>query len=435
MTVAEKQTVFLFRDYIVPVVSTILIVFGAAVPALTLACFAMNSCFVLFKRPRDAFRLLFVLLPFAQIYKVGAMGGTSLFTILELLVIFICILKTGKIESKFLILWMVWAVYSYVGCQLDMLLWVKQIAIPLVIYLFFKTEHLDFREVLTSLILGLIISSVFGVCKEWIPNLSDMIRATQVIQNGERIYRFSGLYPDPNYYALVLSLCILSLLICFSRKEIGWKSLVIVGLFIYWGAQTGSKSFLLMLAAILVMFVALLFLAKRYLAGAFFTCIVTVLLILIIKGKLELFSLILFRLNDKTGDLLTARGDLWATYLSYLNENVLHWILGSGIAAGFINKYAVHNTYIEVIYYYGLIGSAVLVSVCLRAVGGQKWNKKFVNFLPLICMLVMMAFLSCITFFDFAFNFIFVFLAMKTNVDALNEEREDINDNPNGMVS
>ena len=83
-------------EYIVPVLSGFLIVFGTQVPVLAIACFLMHILYILFMDSKATFKLLFTLLPFAQVYKVMALGGTSFFTYLEVLVCLVGLFKMKK---------------------------------------------------------------------------------------------------------------------------------------------------------------------------------------------------------------------------------------------------------------------------------------------------------------------------------------------------
>ena len=158
-------------EYIVPVLSGFLIVFGTAVPVLTIGCLLVHILYIIFMDSKATFKLLFTLLPFAQIYKVTALGGTSFFTYLEVLVCVVYLLRMKKIRWEFLIMFLAWAIYVLVGSRLDVLVWLKQAMIPLLLYIFFTNEKPRFREIVMSLTIGLLLSSTAGMFREQLRHL------------------------------------------------------------------------------------------------------------------------------------------------------------------------------------------------------------------------------------------------------------------------
>lgn len=409
---ARRQAV---REYVIPVLSGILIVFGAAYPILTLGCFFLNILYVIFADSKSLFKMLFVLLPFAQIYKVSALGGTSFFTYLEVLVVVVYIFKMQRFQKKFLTLFVVWVLYVFLGCELNILMWVKQLMIPFLIYIFFHNDHPSFKEVIISLVIGLILSSVLALFKEQIPNLADMIRSTRVWEAEGIVYRFSGTYPDPNYYTLVIILCAASMLIMFSCRRMGWEAIVLLAVLIYFGAQTASKSFLLMLGAVGVLFVMSMFVNKRNTEGVLLAIVLCIAAVFVLSGEIEIFSNVLLRLEASADNMTTGRMENWGRYFSYFNRDWLNWILGSGINAGYLYGIAAHNTYIDLIYYYGVCGTGIFLVTCINAAGETKNRPALGNYIPLLCLMAMNMFLSSVDFFDFAFNLILVLYAFQTD--------------------
>lgn len=405
-------------EYIVPVLSGFLIVFGTAVPILTIACFLLHILYILLTDSKATFKLLFSILPFAQVYKVTALGGTSFFTYLEVLVCVIYLFKMNKIRKEFLLLVLLWAIYVLVGSQLDVLMWIKQIMIPLLIYIFFTNEKPSFRELVVSLTIGLLLSSTLALFSDLLPDLAEMMRMTRVWEAEGIVYRFSGLYPDPNYYTTVVILCVLSMLLLFSGRRMGVGALLLSVALIYFGAQTASKSFILMLAAVAIMVTVSMFLQRRIKAGVVMLVAVTLAGIVVFTGRLTVFENLLLRLFSGK-DMTTGRLQTWGQYMMHLNENKIRWFVGVGIGAGYLNGLAAHNTYIDFVYYYGLVGTLGFFTTCVWAIGRWERRAKLLNVMPLICLMVMNMFLSAVDFFDFAFNLIFVFYAMQTDFTCL----------------
>ena len=171
-----------------------------------------------------------------------------------------------------------------------------------------------------------------------------------------------------------------------------------------------------MLGVVAILFVISMFANKRYVMGTVFAGIIGILGILILSGKIEMFNYALFRLEVGAGnDLTSGRTELWSKYFAHFDENVLHWLVGSGAGAGDLGGVAAHNTYIDLIYYYGILGTGLLLVTCVIAVGGIKPRQTIVNHVPVICLVALSLFLSNLIFFDFVFCLILVICALQTD--------------------
>lgn len=401
------------RDYIVPALSGFMVVLGAAYPILTIGCFLMNVAYILLAPPAAVYMLLFSLMPFAQVYKVVSITGVSMFTILELLVVVLHVLKVRHFRKSFLMFLAVWAVYILLGSSSDPMEWLKQILFPLLVYVFFNYQRPTFKQLILSLTLGVLLSSFLATFREQIPGLTNMMRLSRLWGASEVTYRFAGLYPDPNYYSQVVILCIASLLGMYAYRQMDWKALALTGGLVYFGVQTASKSFILMLAAVMVFFLLMLVRNKRNGEAILILLAGAAVVILVISGRIRVFDAILQRL--RTGDLTTGRTRTWDRYMTYFGDNMLRFLFGSGLTAGYYRGLAAHNSYIDLFYYYGLCGTAVLAGSVLRAVRLRREKRLLMNYVPLLCLMAMNMFLSCVTFFDFPFNIILVLYALQVD--------------------
>ena len=193
----------------------------------------------------------------------------------------------------------------------------------------------------------------------------------------------------------------------------GWEALALFAVLTICGAETGSKSYLLMLCGILGLFTICLFATKRYILGVLACAAVAFFCIAIFAGKIELFNNILIRLQSD--NLTTGRADTWDTYIKYIDANWPRWLVGCGVGAGYVNQIAPHNTYLDFLYYYGIVGTLFWFALCINAVGKKQIPNIYIGSLSLICLLVMIVFLSSMIFFDFAFTIIFVVYALRTD--------------------
>lgn len=401
------------RDYIVPVLSGFLVVLGAAFPPLTIACFLMNVAYIFFAKPAAVYMLLFFMVPFAQVYKVLSVTSVSLFTVLELLVVVLYFFKMRRVSWRFLILLIAWAVYILLGSVSDPMEWVKQILFPLLVYLFFNYHRPAFKDIIICLSLGLLVSSAFAVFREQIPNLSGMLRQSRLWGVEGVVYRFAGLYGDPNYYSQVVILSVMSLLGLYACRKMNWTALAMSAVLVLFGVETASKSFLLLLAAVMVFFLLMLVQNNRKGEAILVLLAGVAVVLLIAVGKIEIFNTMLRRL--RTGDLTTGRLVIWKRYMTYFGENILRLLFGSGLGAGYYHGMAAHNSYIDLVYYFGLCGTAILAVAVSHGVQLQKEKRVLMNYAPLLCMMAANMFLSCVLFFDFPFNIILVLHGLQEN--------------------
>lgn len=406
-------------EYLVPILSGLLIVFGAVHPILTVACLLMNGVYMVFAGPKAAWKLMFGLLPFAQVYKVVAFGGTSFYTFLEVLLIVMFLLRVKEVERKFLIPFVLWIVYVLLGSGMNLLMWIKQLMIPMLIYIFFRSERPSYKELIVSLSLGLILSSVLALFAFQIPELLEMMNLSRLWEAEGLVYRFTGLYRDPNYYTMVIILCVVSMMTLFASRRMGVEALILSGVLIYFGARTASKSFILMLVVVAVMFVVCMFVNKRHVGATLALTAAALAGVAVSAGKLDVFTGVLMRLQSGAGDLTTGRVYTWGQYFRHFGENGFRLLFGSGMQAGFLDGVAAHNTYIDLLYFYGIVGTALFLLTCIRAVGIRHHRVRLANILPLVCLMIMIMFLSSLDLFDFPFNLMLVLFALQEDFTCL----------------
>lgn len=389
-----------------------LIILGVVYPVVALGIFALCAGLLLLKDIEWAFCFLFFLVPFATVFKYSPVTA-SLFTYLEIVLVARIVFRNVKsINQRFFVCFFVFVVYVIVGSDLQVTTIIKQLMVPLLIYGFFRDYQSDLKQVLLFFTFGLLLSSVFAQFIDQIPNLGTYIVLDLAHLSSESVLRRSGLYSDPNYYSVALIMAITGLLTLFVNEQMGAFSLVLVVALIMFGAQTVSKSFLLMLAVVLALFVVSLFYRKRYLVSIVFLVVIVLLLIAVLNGEIAIFSNIIERLTlgkGNTESLTTGRTISWKIYSEYIfGDNFFATLFGQGIGAGFPeNIDAAHNTYLDMLYYYGFIGSMLFIVTCAYACPKQTGEKQYnVNMLLWGVLLVMIFFLSYLKYYDFAFMII-----------------------------
>ena len=92
--------------------------------------------------------------------------------------------------------------------------------------------------------------------------------------------------------------------------------------------------------------------------------------------------------------------------MDYFGNNPHKLLFGSGVSAGYLGG-APHNTYIDLLYYYGLVGTVLfLISLISAFSTSRKLKRTSVNAFPIVCILISFFFLSDLMYYDFVFSMI-----------------------------
>ena len=183
------------------------------------------------------------------------------------------------------------------------------------------------------------------------------------------ITRRSGFYGDPNFYAAHITACMAGVQLLLSREEKRGHQLALLAimiLLIYCGLLSASKSFVFVTAGLFLVWVPIL-LEKGHRASKF-----RLLIGILCAGVVILSSSAfepLFRVIDdrfsyaaNLSQLTTKRTDLWMDYLNEFAHNVPLTLLGQGYTSVTLHGWASHNTIIQSVYQFGLLGAPLLFS-------------------------------------------------------------------------
>ena len=154
--------------------------------------------------------------------------------------------------------------------------------------------------------------------------------------------------------------------------------------------------------------------------------LVAVIVSMALSGKIEVITTILERFSN--GDITTGRADLNSLYLTYVWENPMVLLFGSGISTdriiGASNN--VHNIYIEGLFKLGIVGCVIYICTLLSCILLPKKSiskRKFVNFLPLIFVAILYFALAGIIMYELPFYLAIAFLSVNFNSLDENELR------------
>lgn len=416
---------------LIALVGILLILYGVSSRAIEL--FAMLFGLIVVLLPEDDILIICCLacwMNVAQVFKLSV-DGTSFYTILCLFFAVKQLVKYKEIEKDFLVILLIYAVYLFLGMGNLLIIAIKNVMMPVQLYVMAKSmDYQGLKKISGYFILGTIIESIAAINNSMIPGLSSFISnrnvfAVATVDGYVPTMRFSGLWPDPNYYSihLLLGICICVLL--YARKEInGVVFVAVVAVLTYFGAKTLSKSFILMFGIIMAYAYVAFLLNKQYGSVFLISIAFLVMILLIAAGAIDAFSLIIERLTEgigSGGDFTTGRTDIWKNYLSYFYNNPPRLLFGIGLGGTLPFKQAPHNTYLEMLCYIGLIGTFVFCVTIYNAVAAA-WNFEIRgSSMPFLCALLMYFFLGVYNSLDLQFELLLIlgYLLLNKNDNSL----------------
>lgn len=408
-----------------------MILFGTLNPLFMIAAFFIGIVAILRNPIKYTGCLILFLLPMAGIFKLSP-ESMSLFTFWEFfLILYWFYLKhfvVNKLEMGALgfigYLFCVEAANGVLAINAN----IKLVAGCLILLLFMQLGYEKmYKPVFLSYILGYIASSFFRLLDGKPFAISAFVMAKETRVGLDYFNRFSGLYGDPNYYCINIIIALILVAILLRNRKIKLYTAIIIAIpLFYFAALTNSKSAFLMLIVPAGLFIKVFWDRRSYVLFVFSIITVIIFTLLVFSGKISLFSVVLERLSMGRSmgldSLTTDRSAIWRNYFSYFNTNLLSDLFGRGLGYITLNNAAAHNTYIDLLYQLGIVGTFWLMGVII---GGFKryrtnYNRSIVNYGVIICIAAMYFFLSELQFWDPPFHFVICFIAL--NIDFKNIE-------------
>lgn len=395
----------------------LLILFGTFRSVFSLAAFLICVLLLVFCDRESNVLQIFFIMPMANIFKLSP-GVQSFFTIIILIYVILHLVLPR--QATFIVV--LFSIYIIVGQIFHGELYLLR-AFKFVFNLLFLSSVLNKetkicdKELFLSYIIGNIVASVFGLLDSTYFKIESYIGLKELGGLGQEdvIYRFAGLYTDPNYYnvGIIISLCLIMVL--FLKNELNMLSTAVFSLpLLYFLILTYSKSAFIMLLLPIFIFFYSLYHKKKYTAIVISVFIGVTIVVLVLSGQIDAFDVVLERISASEttegvdiNSLTTGRFDLWVSYTKYIINNFWVGIFGSGIGAGLVNSRASHNTYIDLFYYLGAFGALLLLSI-LSVISKQSRTvvikRNIINYSVLSCIVVMYFFLSELFYFDPPFH-------------------------------
>ena len=287
----------------------------------------------------------------------------------------------------------------------------------LIMLLFFpcimeKKEHASFREMTLFFAVGIISAALIARQVVNFPNISRYIRVDSYLS----ITRSAGFYGDPNFYSAHITACLAGILILLSKETRRLHQMVLVIIVVvlaYCGLLSASKSFILVTFCLVLAWIPTMVGQKTAISSKF-----RLILWLICAAGIILSSTMFdalwevirerFSYSASISQLTTGRTEIWKAYWEEFSQNVPLALFGNGYTSVTLDGRASHNTIIQCIYQFGLIGTMLYISWLIlvlrrmhRRLGNGKLHWQYAVLLGIGVVMPWMA--LDILFFDEAF--------------------------------
>jgi O-antigen ligase len=228
-----------------------------------------------------------------------------------------------------------------------------------------STENISFYRITIFFACGIVSAALTAQQIATFPNISQFITVNSYLT----VTRLSGFYGDPNFYSAHISACLagIQLLLCYEKGRRNQIVLAILALILlYCGLLSASKSFIIVTACLFLLWVPILL--GKGASSSRFRLFMGVLCAGIVIASSSAFQALLQIVDDRfaqasnMSELTTGRTDLWKNYIHEFLYNPITLLFGEGYTSINLNNKGSHNTLIQLVYQFGLIGIPFLVS-------------------------------------------------------------------------
>lgn len=343
------------------------------VTVLILPCLACFLLLVGWAAIKDAaMPALLFFLPFSPLLKIRP--GTISFFTLALLLVYGIYTVTGSRHVKvlhlipaLLLVVMTLIVKTAYGHEMEkayMLFAVTLMLIP------FITRELDkgydFYWLTVCFTLGICLAAITAQYLTVFPTISRYIDINTTLGFTRR----SGYMGDPNFYSGHVTAALSGALVLLLNDNRRKKLFVLVPLtclLLYCGLMSVSKSFVLVAACLLLLWLAALLLQRGRLSvkvTLIFTLIVVGLFLLSSTVFTDLLDLVVVRFgrDNNMSDFTTGRTEVWIRYITAMWEDKRLLLFGHGYSDAIIGEKPTHNTLLEGVFQFGVIGFGLMAA-------------------------------------------------------------------------
>ena len=289
-------------------------------------------------------------------------GIVSLFSWLSIVAALLWIIKTGvKPISSFalLVILLNYMLFRMQGEANTFVLCVSQMIMMFVLLSNQRQEGIVYC--IKGFCLSVIVSSIYALVFRNASQINRLLGNEVEAYWKSSFTRFRGLFRDPNYYMTMIAVAIALLAVLYLNRYLSQKAFALgAGILTVFGALTYSKTFLIVLAVFAMQFVAMLFSRKRYILGILSVFIFVIVGVILSRTVLAV-TIYRFTSTDNLYELTTGRSELIAEYLHEITKSAGTLFFGKGLSAEILGR-GTHNLYLEIVYYYGLVGLGIMIA-------------------------------------------------------------------------
>lgn len=317
---------------------------------------------------KKALPIFLFFLPFSPLLKLSP--GTISFYTIALLAAYLIYVITGSrhvpvphLIPGLALIGMTMAVKTMYGYPIDNSYILFCVTLLLVPYIAVEFRNgCDFYWLTTTFALGIVLAAISAQFLTDSPNIMPYIDVMDVLG----MVRRSGYFNDPNFYSAHITAALggvlLLLLSRLAKKETVWLTVFVV-LLIYCGLMSVSKSFLLVTLALLLFWAVGLMFQRGKISVKLMVLLCALVGVYFLLST-AMFDTIISRFVGVTNmsSLTTGRTDLWMNYLREFGDNPMLLLFGSGYTDVTVGGRAAHNILIQLVFQFGLVGCALLIS-------------------------------------------------------------------------
>lgn len=197
------------------------------------------------------------------------------------------------------------------------------------------------------------------------PNISRYI----IVESYLTVTRLSGFYGDPNFYSAHVTACLAGVLVLLSRETEKRRQILLAAVsvaLLYCGLLSASKTFVLTVACLFLFWLPILLERGNYGSARtrlLFGVLCAVAFVLVSPAFRQVIRIISARFTEGEGlaGLTTNRTALWLQYLTAFVHDIPLTLFGAGYTSVNLFRKASHNTLIQAVYQFGILGIPLLL--------------------------------------------------------------------------
>ncbi|MBQ7922075.1 MAG: hypothetical protein IJ325_05810 [Clostridia bacterium] len=315
--------------------------------------------------------VLLFFLPFTPLMKIRP-GTISFFTVALIAVYLMYIVMGSKkiniyhLIPAFLLIALILVVKTLKGYAFENSYILFSISLLLVPFLAREMDNqYDFYWLTIFFAAGIIAAAVSSQYLDIFPTILRYI-AKHEFSGG---IRHAGYYGDPNFYSAHINAAlggVMVLLLNSVKKGRSIMLFLMAMLLLYCGFLSVSKSFLVIALCLILFFIVEILFSKGKVSAKLMILLtfgVGTVFVLSFTVFTDLIDMMITRLSSGSNlsDFTTRRTELWVQYLNVIIEDIPLLLFGQGYTNVLISDRSSHNTILQAIYQFGIVGGTILL--------------------------------------------------------------------------